>query len=105
MSQASDDLRQMIGDVDSPQMFDDSQLLIWIDERDNDLNLTAAYVWGLKAGKYAQLVDVTDGGASRKMSQLQTQAIKMQQFYASLVSEANPPVATDAPKTRAITRP
>lgn len=41
----------------------------------------AAQVWSMKAAKYAALVDTAEAGASRKMSQLATQAQAMATHY------------------------
>jgi hypothetical protein len=41
----------------------------------------AAQLWGMKAAKYAALVDTSEAGASRKMSQLASQAQAMATHY------------------------
>lgn len=46
-----------------------------------DVFLSAAELWGLKAARFAGLVDVSEGGASRKMSQAFQQATEMAEYY------------------------
>jgi hypothetical protein len=65
--------------------YTDTALSDRIDAADGSLNLVAFNVWTEKAAKYAALVDITEGGSSRKNSSLQSQALIMaRQFQAML---------------------
>jgi hypothetical protein len=63
----------------------------WTDERlgnliDTSLTLNAAasHVWLLKAGQYATLVDVSESGSSRKLSDLRKNAMEMVAYFKGL---------------------
>lgn len=63
----------------------------------------AADLWREKAAQYAALVDTTEGTSSRKLSQLQSQALAMAKQYDTTVTD----VVVDLeprPRSRAITR-
>lgn len=62
----------------------------------------AADLWREKAAGYAALVDTTEGNSSRKLSQLQTQALAMAKQFDT---ETDVAVALEArPRSRAIVR-
>jgi hypothetical protein len=63
----------------------------WTDERlggllDSGLTLNAAAgkAWVLKAGTFATLVDVSESGSSRKLSDLRKNAMEMGSYYSGL---------------------
>jgi hypothetical protein len=65
------------------------------------VEVAAADLWREKAAGYAALVDTTEGNSSRKLSQLQQQALAMAKQY----DKPDVVVALDArPRSRAITR-
>lgn len=41
----------------------------------------AATIWGEKAASFAGVVDTTESGSTRRLSQLHQQALAMQKFY------------------------
>lgn len=41
----------------------------------------ASSIWGERAAAYAGVVDTTESGSSRRLSQLHDQALKMQRFW------------------------
>jgi len=45
------------------------------------LNLAASEIWSMKAARYAQMVDVAEAGASRRMGQLHEHAVKQAEVY------------------------
>src|SRR5215510_11960890 len=45
------------------------------------VNLASGAIWRQKAATYSELVDVSEAGASRKMSDLFANALKMADFY------------------------
>lgn len=81
-------LRVMIAEP-SADTYTDAALSSRIDAADGNLQSVAADIWGEKAGRYAELVDVTEGGSSRKMGDLHEQALNMAAHYRSLLR--NPP--------------
>lgn len=58
-----------------------------IDSVNGDLNLLAYNVWGEKAAKYAALVDVSEGGSTRRNGQLLDQALKMVAHFKNLLPD------------------
>lgn len=63
----------------------------WTDERLSELlsgndtiNGAAAAGWGIKAGEYAELVNVSESGSSRSLGDLQKKALEMAGYYRSL---------------------
>lgn len=65
-------------------MFKDSDLTDVLAEAGDDPERAAADAWVMKAARYAELVDVTEGNASRAMSDLHSQALAMvKQFQKS----------------------
>jgi len=61
----------------SDPMFSDADLQHVLDEALGDPERAAVEGWRWKAAKYASLVDVTEGNASRAMSDLQDHALSM----------------------------
>ena len=87
-------LRLMVNEPDECGGWDDEKLGLAIDGTDT-LNAAAAGVWLLKAGQASSLVDVSESGSSRKLSDIQKNALSMSQQYASI----------DAPEVAAETGP
>lgn len=87
-------LRAMIADTETPYTFSDEQLAAIIDAQAT-MNAAAAQVWSLKAGQLASLVDVSESGSSRKLSDLRKSALEMSAYYAGL----------DAPATQTASGP
>ena len=52
-----------------------------LDANDGNVRLTAAAIWGEKAGRYSELVDVQEGSSRRSLSALYQQALNMSNFY------------------------
>lgn len=74
-------LRLMVGEPTDEAPWTDENLEALIDAADSNLNLAAFNVWTAKAATYAGMVDTTESGSSRKLSQLQEQALKMAGYY------------------------
>lgn len=68
------------GGVEADTLFTDAQIDSWIDTT-SSLDAAAARGWEVKMAHFASLVDVTDGAASRKMSDLMLNAEKMMKIY------------------------
>lgn len=58
-------------------MFSDADLQFVLDQATGDPERAAVEGWRWKAAKYSALVDVTEGNASRAMSDLQGHALSM----------------------------
>lgn len=85
---ALDRLRLLIDDPvpldGNDPMFSDPTLLDILSQNADDPERAAAEAWTMKAARYASLVDVTEGNASRAMSDLHDHALKMvKQFQSS----------------------
>lgn len=66
----------------------------------------AARVWAEKAGQAGDLIDITEGSSTRRMSQIGTQARTTADFYIALcVAEKGGGGDTRRTRTRAIERP
>ncbi len=63
-----------------------------IDAANGDLNLVAMEVWTEKASKFSTLVDITEGGSSRKNSQLASNALTMAAHFRGIVEDGTPGV-------------
>lgn len=62
-------------------MFDDPTLQDILDAAGGNPERAAAEAWQMKAAKAASLVDVTEGNASRAMSDLHKHALDMVKLY------------------------
>lgn len=74
------ELRRAVGEVGETTYLD-ANLLDALTRRDMELEAAAYDVWTWKASDYANLVDVSESGSSRKLSQLYTQALQMAEMY------------------------
>jgi hypothetical protein len=68
-------LRRMTDLSDEDSVYTDQLLGAMIDEL--TFEAAAASVWREKAASYAALVDTTESGSSRRLSQLHDQAVRM----------------------------
>lgn len=88
-------LREKLGEtiptdgVETDSLFSNKQLERWITST-SDMNSAALEGWSVKMAHFANLVDVTDGAASRKLSDLLENAYRMVTMYTRL---AKGPVA------------
>lgn len=74
-------LRLMIAEPDDVAPWTDAYLGALIDAAEGDLNASSLTIWTSKAASFAGMVDTTESGSSRRLSQLQEQALKMVAFY------------------------
>ena len=83
-------VREMIGETDATSAWEahDIDLLL---SGATSLEDAAAIGWQKKAARYAELVDVTESGSSRKQSQLHAAALKEWETYADLAAGAETP--------------
>ena len=70
------------------------------------VNCVAARIWSEKAGQAGDLIDITEGSSTRRMSQIGTQARTTADFYMALcAAEKGGGGDTRRTRTRAIERP
>lgn len=76
------DLRRKVSEPDSTT-YNDTTLNAMIDLANGDIDAVAARIWQDKASMYAEVVDISEAGSSRKNSQLMTNALRMAEFYST----------------------
>lgn len=105
-------VRQLINELDATNGWTDVRITDFIEKNRDatgfvNLKMAASDIWGAKATTFSQLVDVSESGSSRKMSDLLKNALLLQtslrQAAVSPVAPVNP--LAKRPKTRAIVRP
>lgn len=69
------------------------------------VNCVAARIWSEKAGQAGDLIDITEGSSTRRMSQIGTQARTTADFYMALCAAEKGGGDTRRTRTRAIERP
>lgn len=87
-------LRLLIGEPDDAAPWTDSVLAGIIDGA-VDLNTAALEIWEAKAASAASMVDTTESGSSRRMSQLHDQYLKMVAYYKRLTTPDTEPSDMD----------
>lgn len=95
-------VREYIAEPNSDNGWTDERITVFVDEADN-LLLAAADMWAVKAGTAAGLVNVSESGSSRSLSDLLRQAREMEAYYRQR-GEAAAGVGTDAPVIARIRR-
>lgn len=95
------ELRIMINQPDNVEPWTDETLGMLIDAKNGDLKAAAYSVWEGKAAQVAHLVDISEGGSSRKMSDMYKNFLAIRDTF-------SPDDGTNgsrrAPMTREITR-
>lgn len=98
-------LRLLIAES-TEETYTDAQLIEWLDAASGNENLVAYEIWTQKAAGYAGLVDVSEGGSSRKMGDLHEQALNMARVFAERsTAESLPPDGTAGVRIRKLVRP
>jgi hypothetical protein len=75
-------LRALLNDTDPDHPVVSDEQIEDLLEESSDLERAALGGWRIKAAYYADLIDITEGNASRKMSQLHDHAMNMIKSYA-----------------------
>ena len=94
-------LREMVNEEGDCGGWDDDKLGAIIDSNET-LASAAAQVWYLKAGQFANLVDVSESGSSRKLSDLRKNAVEMGNLYDGMAGGDTS--AADGPVVRRMRR-
>lgn len=97
-------LRRMTDEADPLSTYSDAQMQEYLDQFTDgtgnvDFDSAAVAVWEEKAGYFSALVDTSESGSSRKMSDLHKNAIAMATMYSKKVA------AVAAPEVDLTTRP
>lgn len=92
------ELRAAINQPDNTDPFTDTFLSSLIDQY-GGVDPAAAKLWEIKAGQVAALVNISEGGSSRSMSDLYTHYLQMADRYST-----DTDATKRAPRTRAIVR-
>ena len=95
-------LRLLIGEPDDSNGWTDEKLADIIDAS-SSLNDAASKVWVSKAGTYSSLVDVSESGSSRKLSDMHRNALTMAEYFKD-AEEASVPAPTSYPVIQRIRR-
>lgn len=95
-------LRRFIAETNSGT-YSDALLHAMMLTNDGDLNVTAAEVWREKAASVSSLVDISESGSSRKMSQLYDRYTAQAKVYEDAAGVL-PPNTSARPRTRPIIR-
>lgn len=79
-----------------------------LDSAEGDLDLAAASVWEVRAGRYHGLVDISESGSSRSMGDMYKNAIEMAKYFrgkrADDIVDPGEPVPSLRSTTRRIVR-
>lgn len=59
----------------------DAEIVVLVDAFDGSVNLASAAIWKKKAARYADLVNTTEAGARRDLSDLYDRAVKQAAFW------------------------
>lgn len=103
MASSADVLRlRRLADASDTTLYPSQDLSDRIDAA-GTVEAAAADLWREKAASYAALVDTTEGNSSRKLSQLQQQALAMAKQYDTAIIDVVIPLES-RPRSRAITR-
>lgn len=97
-------LRLLIAESEDLPPYTDVALGARIDAAQSELNLVAYDVWTEKAASAASLVDISEGGSSRKMGDLYEQALSMAAHFGSQVPGGVEPDAPRATRIRKLVR-
>lgn len=96
-------LRRMTGEDDSKK-YSNTDLELFIQQANGDLNGAASLIWGEKAGDYADLVNISESGSSRSNSDLFKHAIEQRDYFNSISAAPPTTTTTTGSTTRRIVR-
>lgn len=98
-------LRLLVAEPSDSDIYTDVVLGAILDAASGDLNKSAYEVWVRKAAASAELVDISEGGSSRKMGDIYEQSLAMAKFFGDQVSGGVTPDAPRYPRLRKLARP
>jgi hypothetical protein len=98
------ELRLLIAEP-TADVYTDAILGSIIDARSGEMNGSAYDVWVQKAASSAELVDISEGGSSRKMGDVYEQALSMARHFAGATPGGTTPDAPRYPRLSKLRRP
>lgn len=96
-------LRALINESINVLPYDDATLGGWIDSRNGDVHAAAYDAWVSKSASLSSLVDISEGGSTRKNSQAYTNSLNMIKLFSPYV-EGDVLIPGTGSRTRAIVR-
>lgn len=97
-------VREYVAEPDTNGAWTDTRIEGFVD-RETNVYYAAAEIWAVKAGQSVGLVNVSESGSSRSLSDLLKQAKEMEAYYRRRGDELEAPVPLDAgPVIRRISR-
>lgn len=97
-------LRRKGGIVDDTDVYTDDLLDEYLSATDGDLDEAAARIWREKAAAFAELVDISEAGSSRKNSDLYKNAMEQAAYFEGVGEEGDVPEPGTYSTTRRIVR-
>lgn len=95
---------RLIIDEPSSLVYSDDMLEVIIDQADGILDVAAAEVWQQKAARFSTLVDTSESGSSRAMSQMYKNAAAQAKYYLDKVTVTEEVDVVTPPRTRTAVR-
>lgn len=99
------ELRLLIAEPDDAPPYTDAFLGALIDANGGEQNKSAFTVWTQKAASAAELVDISEGGSSRKMGDVYEQALSMAKFFGDQTPGGVTPEAPAYTRIKKLSRP
>lgn len=98
-------LRLLVAEADDADPYTTAALFARIDAANDNLDQLAYEIWTEKAASYAGLVDISEGGSSRKSGDMYEQALSMAKVFADrVVTGDSPPGASRGTRVYRLTR-
>jgi len=104
MSALSSKLRELVNEPAADSEYTDGDLDAILAEYSDDLNKAATAVWLMKAAKFADLVNITEGSSSRSWSGAYKQALEMSKVFEKIADDDTPGAGGPTARSRKIIR-
>lgn len=104
MSALTKQLRVLVNEDVEDSLFIDSELDTVLTAQSGSLNKAAAHIWRVKAGRLADLVNISEGNSNRAWSNAYKQALDMAAMYEKLAGEESPTSGRPTAVSRKIIR-
>lgn len=98
-------LRLLVDEPDDAEPYTDAELSQMIADQNGNINAAAYYIWVNKAAALSTMVDITEGGSTRRQSQAFTNAQEMVKHFQNDIPSTDPDSLAHFSRTRAIERP
>lgn len=74
------------GGSETDTLFSDEELSIILNRHEDNLTAAAAEAWAIKAAEFAVLIDISEEGSERRLSQRYRHAMLQLSYYSELVA-------------------